>query len=197
MMKHLIKVVLITMMIAASNVMSAQTEHGFVPFAVEQEFNENGFSWFRHALLLAAGDKQQSNAMTIGWGGVGTLWGKTAITIYVAEQRYTKDFMDRAEYFTVMAFPEDRNDVLEYMGTKSGRDGDKAAALGLHTAYTENGTPYYTEASMVVECRIMYAAPFDPQNFKGDPPRRMYANFPAGLHTEYIGEVVNAWKKEP
>ena len=91
-----------------------------MPFAVEQEFNENGFSWFRHALLLAAGDEQQSNAMTIGWGGIGTLWGKTAVTVYVAEKRYTKEFMDRAEYFTVMAFPEDRNDVLEYMGTKSG-----------------------------------------------------------------------------
>ena len=123
------------MMIAASNVMTAQTEHGFVPFAVEQNFSENGYSWFRHALLLAAGDEQQSNAMTIGWGGIGTLWGKTAVTVYVAEMRYTKEFLDRAEYFTVMAFPEDRKDVLEYMGTKSGRDGDKAAALGLHTAY--------------------------------------------------------------
>ena len=184
-------------MFAASHVAYAQTEHGFVSFAVERDFSENGFSWFRHALLLAAGDEQQSNAMTIGWGGIGTLWGKTAVTVYVAELRYTKELMDRAEYFTVMAFSEDRNDVLEYMGTKSGRDGDKAAALGLHTAYTENGTPYYTEASLVVECRIMYAAPFDPQYFKGDPPRRMYASFPAGLHTEYIGEVVNAWKKEP
>ena len=34
-----------------------------------------------------------------------------------------------------------------------------------HTAYTANGTPYYTEASMVIECKIMYAAPFDPQYY--------------------------------
>ena len=81
------------------------------------------------------------------------------------------------------------------MGTKSGRDGDKAQALGLHTDYTENGTPYYTEATMVIECKTMYAAPFDPQYFKSDVPKRQYANFPAGLHTMYIGEVVNAWKK--
>ena len=72
---------------------------------------------------------------------------------------------------------------------------DKAQALGLHTAYTANGTPYYTEAAMVIECKIMYAAPFDPQYFKSDAPKKMYANFPAGIHSMYIGEVVNAWKK--
>ena len=58
-----------------------------------------------------------------------------------------------------------------------------------------NGTPYYTEATMVIECKIMYAAPFDPQYFKSDAPKKMYANFPAGIHSMYIGEVINAWKK--
>ena len=75
------------------------------------------------------------------------------------------------------------------------RDGDKAKALKLHTAYTENGTPYYVEADVVLECRTMYAAPFDPQYFKDDVPKQMYSNFPASVHTMYIGEVVNAWKK--
>ena len=192
-----IAVIAVILLLMAGLPVSAQEANGFKKFDVKEDFTENGFQWFRDAELIAAGNQDKHNAMTIGWGGIGTLWGRTALTVYVAEKRYTKEFMDRAEYFTVMAFPEDRNDVLEYMGTKSGRDGDKAAALGLHTAYTENGTPYYTEASMVIECRIMYAAPFDPQYFKGDPPRRMYANFPAGLHTEYIGEVVNAWKKQP
>ena len=57
------------------------------------------------------------------------------------------------------------------------RDGDKAKTLKQHTAYTENGTPYYVE------------------DFKDDVPKQMYSNFPAGIHTMYIGEVVNAWKK--
>ena len=105
--------------------------------------------------------------MTIGWGGIGTLWGSTALTVYVAEKRYTKEFMDKAEYFTVMVFDVKDSKVLNYMGTKSGRDGDrsatqgdacpdkKAQALGLHTAYTANGTPYYTEAAMVIPSGCM------------------------------------------
>ena len=172
----------------------AQEENGFQKFNVREDFTENGFQWFHDAELLAAGDKEKSNAMTIGWGGIGTLWGRTALTVYVAEKRYTKEFMDKADYFTVMAFDVKDSKVLNYMGTKSGRDGDKAQALGLHTAYTANGTPYYTEATMVIECKIMYAAPFDPQYFKSDIPKKVYGN-PAGVHSMYIGEVVNAWKK--
>ena len=184
----------ILMMVLPSNV-SAQEENGFKKFNVREDFPENGFQWFHDAELLAAGNREKSNAMTIGWGGIGTLWGRTSLTVYVAEKRYTKKFMDQAEYFTVMAFDVENSKVLNYMGTKSGRDGDKAHALGLHTAYTANGTPYYTEASMVIECKIMYAAPFDPQYFKSEVPQRMYDNFPAGIHSMYIGEVVNAWKK--
>jgi len=187
--------ILVILMLAAPLSISAQEEHGFKAFNVREDFTENGFQWFNDAELLAAGDKEKSNAMTIGWGGIGTLWGRTALTVYVAEKRYTKEFMDKAEYFTVMAFDVAQSKVLTYMGTKSGRDGDKAKALGLHTAFTPNGTPYYTEATMVIECRIMYAAPFDPQYFKSEAPKRMYQNFPGGIHSMYIGEVVQAWKK--
>lgn len=191
----LIKAVMASVMLFAAMSVSAQEENGFKKFNVREDFAENGFQWFHDAELLAVGDREKSNAMTIGWGGIGTLWGRTALTVYVAEKRYTKEFMDRSEYFTVMAFDVAHSNVLTYMGRQSGRDGDKAKALGLHTAYTENGTPYYTEAEMVIECRIMYAAPFDPQYFKSDAPKNMYRNFPAGVHTMYIGEVVNAWRK--
>jgi flavin reductase (DIM6/NTAB) family NADH-FMN oxidoreductase RutF len=190
-----IKAVMASVMLFAAMSVSAQEENGFKKFNVREDFAENGFQWFHDAELLAAGDREKSNAMTIGWGGIGTLWGRTALTVYVAEKRYTKEFMDRSEYFTVMAFDVAHSNVLNYMGRQSGRNGDKAKALGLHTAYTENGTPYYTEAEMVIECRIMYAAPFDPQYFKSDAPKNMYRNFPAGVHTMYIGEVVNAWRK--
>ena len=186
--------VVFTLMAAVAPVY-AQEENGFKKFEVREDFTENGFQWFHDAELLAAGNKEKSNAMTIGWGSIGTLWGRTALTVYVAEKRYTKEFMDQEEYFTVMAFDVEHSQVLRYMGTKSGRDGDKAAALGLHTAYTAHGTPYYTEADMVIECAIMYAAPFEEKYFKNNVPKLMYNHFPAGPHTMYIGEVVNAWRK--
>ena len=186
---------LMAMMMMAVTPAFAQEENGFKKFNVREDFTENGFQWFRDAQLLCAGNKEKSNAMTIGWGGIGTLWGRSALTVYVAEGRYTKVFMDNSEYFTVMSFDVKDSKVLTYMGTKSGRDGDKAKALGLHTAYTANGTPYYTEATMVIECKKMYAAAIESQNFKSDVPKDKYRVAPAGIHTMYIGEVVNAWRK--
>ena len=189
-----ITAIMAAMMMIAPSKMSGQEDNGFKKFSVEEAFENNGFQWFRDAQLLCAGNKEKSNAMTIGWGGIGTFWQRPALTVYVAEQRYTKMFMDDSEFFTVMSFDVKDSKVLNYMGTKSGRDGDKAQALGLHTAYTANGTPYYTEATMVIECKIMYAAPLDPQHFKSDVPKKVYGN-PASVHSMYIGEVVNAWKK--
>ena len=190
-----VAVLLALSMLFAAVPVNAQEQNGFKKFNVMDDFADNGFRWFHDAQLLAAGDNVKSNAMTIGWGSIGTLWRKTAVTVYVAERRYTKQFMDSARYFTVMAFKDRNEEILEYMGAHSGHDGDKASALNLHTAFTQNGTPYYIEADMVIECRIMYAAPFDPQYFKDEVPKQMYSNFPAGLHTMYIGEVVNAWQK--
>ena len=80
-------------MMMAVTLAFAQEEQGFKKFNVREDFTENGFQWFHDAELLAAGNKEKSNAMTIGWGGIGTLWGRTALTVYVAEKRYTKEFM--------------------------------------------------------------------------------------------------------
>ncbi len=173
---------------------AATAAREFKAFDVKKEFADNPFDIFTgKGMLLCAGDREKSNAMTIGWGGLGTLWGRNdAVTVYVAEKRHTKLFMDKAAYFTVMAFDKEKQaNILDYMGRNSGRDGDKAAALGLHIAFTERGTPYYEEAEMVLECEMMYSAPFDPAGMR-DVPQKLYANFPAGVHTMYIGRIVQA-----
>ena len=193
-MKRLLTIMAAVFTLAVSQTITAQENNGYKKFDIVNDFQNNGFRWFGEAQLLAAGNKKHSNAMTIGWGGIGTLWGKPALTVYVAEKRYTKKIIDDSEYFTVMAFDDEHKNVLQYMGTKSGRDGDKAKALGLHTEYTANGAPYYTEAKMVIECKIMYAAPLDQKGHK-DVPKKFYNRFNAGIHTMYIGEVVNAWTK--
>ena len=195
-MKGFIRTLAAVMLLIMPLGMHAQEENGFTEINVEDDFTPNGFQWFRKAQLLCAGDKTKENAMTIGWGGIGTLWGRTAMTVYVAEKRHTKRFMDQSECFTVMSFADDMSKVLEYMGSHSGRDGDKAAALGLHTAYTANGTPYYKEATMVIECKTMYAAPFDQKGFRSEVPKQMYRNNSSGVHTMYVGEVIGAWRKQ-
>lgn len=172
-------------------------ESDFKEFDYTQATNLNPFDWFKGAgLLLASGDKEHHNAMTIGWGALGNVWGYNVntITVYVAPARYTYKFMEKYKYFTVMVFDDDQKEVLNYMGTHSGRDGDKGEALGLHIAYTENGAPYYLEAREVYECEVIYRAPFDQSGFE-EIPRKRYENFPAGIHHMYIGKILSARRR--
>lgn len=169
----------------------------FEKFDVTEDFHGNPFTYFKgKGLLLAVGDKNNFNEMTIGWGALGNIWekGMAMMTVYVAKGRYTFGYMEKAKYFTVMEFDDAHKDVLDYMGHHSGRDGNKAKALGLHTKYTEHGTPYFEEAKTVFECEMIYHAPFEPKGF-GEMPKEFYSDFPAGIHSMYMGKIVKAMRK--
>ena len=56
-------------------------------------------------MLITAGDEEKSNTMTASWGGVGIMWGKEVATAYIRPQRYTKEFVDREERFTLSFLP--------------------------------------------------------------------------------------------
>ena len=95
------------------------------------DFNINPFTLFdRDWALLTAGSIERFNSMTISWGSLGTLWGKPIATVYVKPVRYTHNFMEESEYFTLGFFEEKYRSALMLMGSKSGRDTDKAAASG-------------------------------------------------------------------
>lgn len=169
----------------------------FEEFDVTEQFRSNPFIYFKgKGLLLAVGNKNDYNEMTIGWGALGNIWekGMSLMTVYVAPARYTFKYMEKAKYFTVMEFDDSHKDILDYMGHHSGRDGNKAKVLGLHTRFTEHGTPYFDEAKTVFECEMIYHAPFDPKGF-GDMPKKLYSDFHAGIHSMYMGKIIKAMRK--
>ena len=157
------------------------------------DFRQNPFAYFNNAPILLVGTQTQSNAMTIGWGLAGTLWNQPTLTVFVAPARYTFDFMQSAPYFMVMDF--ENPEIARYLGSHSGRDEDKAQALHLTTRYTENRTPFYEEATRLIECQTMYAAPFLPENFKHPIPKEYYAHSRSGFHSFYVGAICNIWEK--
>jgi len=61
---------------AASFAAAEEPAPAFRDFDVRKEFADNPFTVFTgRGMLLCAGDRERSNAMTIGWGALGTLWG--------------------------------------------------------------------------------------------------------------------------
>lgn len=145
-------------------------------------------------MALAAGREGDMNAMTIGWGTWGVLWGRPVMTVYVSSSRHTHSFMERNDYFTVTGFPEQYHQALLYIGSHSGRDGDKLQEAGLTPEFTELGNPIFREANLAIECRLLYKEVMDVSQVP-DRIREMYDNG-TGPHSMYIGEIVNVWIKE-
>ncbi len=138
-------------------------------------------------MLVTAGDESAANTMTASWGGLGVIWGKPAATIYLRPQRYTKEFVDAHDTFSLSFFDEGFRKQLAYLGSVSGRDEDKIAKAGLSTAYAD-GTPYFEEASLVLVCRKAYVQPFEERCFVDEGAIGQW--YPENdLHTLYIGYI--------
>ncbi|MCC8190481.1 MAG: flavin reductase family protein [Planctomycetes bacterium] len=174
----------------------AGTPGGWQPIEPEA-IADNPFRLLRRDwLALAAGAPNDMNAMTISWGALGTLWGRSdpTVTVYVEPSRYTHGYMERNEFFTVTALAEPFRKALEYIGSRSGREErDKVANAGLTVAFTDRGNPFLAEGRLVMECRKVYTAPLDPAGM-GEKGTRTYSGR-MRPHTMFIGEVVGAWQR--
>ena len=125
--------------------------------------------------------------MTAAWGGLGYLWNKNVATMYIRPQRYTKEFVDRTDRFTLSFFPEAHRQSLTLLGRKSGRDGDTIAEAGLPPLYID-GTTAFEEAELILVCKKLYHQELQPDNF--DEKQVAESCYPTGdFHTMYIGEI--------
>ncbi len=147
-------------------------------------------------MVLAAGNEEKMNAMTISWGGLGQLWEMPVVTVYVSGSRYTHEFMEKYDHFTVSLFPNDKRKALLYIGSHSGRDGDKLKDAGLTPEFTIEGNPSFKEAMMTIECKKIYSHTFEKEKLP-ESVRSMYGDESRmKLHTMYIGQIERVWVRK-
>lgn len=145
-------------------------------------------------MLVTAGSRSKCNTMTASWGGLGVLWGAPTATAYIRPQRYTKEFLDENEYFTLSFFGEEYRQALSLCGSKSGRDVDKVEQCGFTVLEGEGGAPYFDQARLVLVCRKRFVQAMDPANIPQDVKEKFYAQ--KDYHFIYIGQIVEALVKE-
>jgi flavin reductase (DIM6/NTAB) family NADH-FMN oxidoreductase RutF len=147
--------------------------------------------WYEQCLLLTAGDFAGGdyNTMTVGWGGLGTMWEKPLAMVVVRPVRYTYQFMEKFDTFTLSAFPTKYRRALGILGRRSGRNGDKIAAARLTPmAAWHVPAPTFSEADLVIECRKIYWSDFDPSHFLDPNIEAHYPN--KDYHRIYFGEII-------
>ena len=153
------------------------------------EFKTDIFEQFdKKWALLTAGKKDDFNTMTISWGGLGTIWNKPVATVYVRTSRYTHDFMDREDYFTVSFYPEECKKVLGILGNRSGKEIDKINASGL-TPTQAGESITFKEAEVTLLCKKLYKQQLDVKAMPEDIAKDNYST--AAIHDMYIGEVID------
>ena len=153
--------------------------------------------WAKQWLVLTAGDFNEGrfNAMTVGWGSLGTMWNRPFAQVVVRPTRHTFGFMEQYDTFTLCAFPRSCRKGLLLIGSKSGRDGDKIAEAGLTpVASSKVAAPGFAEAELIIECRKIYWQDMNPANFLN---RTIEGNYPLkDYHRIYFGEVLAVSRKE-
>lgn len=163
--------------------------HTFQPMPIDlielNPFTKIGKEW----ALVTAGTKNSANTMTVSWGGVGVLWGKNVAFIFIRDSRYTKEFLDKNEFFSVTFLSEAYRDALNYCGSHSGREGNKIEKAGL-TLATRHNIPYIDEGNFVLLCEKMSATRITEDSFcMPEIKEKWYKD--GDMHTMYIAEIID------
>jgi len=145
----------------------------------------------RRGLLLASTGKScRANVMTIGWANIGILWYRPFFIAYVRRSRYTHELLEETGDFTVNVPPEDFDNVIEYCGTRSGRNVDKVKELGLKVEDSRAvKSPGLAASPVTLECKIVFKKDIESHDVPSHVRDRFYSK--DDYHTCYFAEIVN------
>lgn len=136
--------------------MFKQIKSSEIPFPIFELKNK----W----MLITAAKEGKVNTMTASWGGFGIMWNKEVIFAVIRPQRYTKEFVDSSDSFSLSFFNESFKKELSYLGSTSGRDENKIEKSKLTVEY-DNKIPYFQEADLVLFTKKLYVQPMNKESF--------------------------------
>ncbi len=145
-------------------------------------FEAIGKQW----MLITAAREDKVNTMTASWGGMGVLWGYNVVYIFVRQSRFTKEFIDASDTFSISFYPASEKKTLAYFGSTSGRDEDKIAKAGYHVV-KDGGTPYFEEAETAIICTKLSKHPIRLEDMPEEIRQKRYAD--GDYHDMYVGRI--------
>jgi len=161
-----------------------------------KELNDNVFQQIGDEwMLITAGSPDHFNTMTASWGTLGILWHLPVALCFVRPHRYTFEFTETSDHYTLSFLEDQYRDILQFCGTRSGRNTDKIAETGLIPRVTDNGNIYYEQCKLVLECRKLYSDWLKEEHFLVQ--NLIGKNYPRkDFHKFYIGEIISCLEPE-
>ncbi len=115
------------------------------------------------------------------------------------QHRFTwKQLQENPEFTVNIPMDENEKQILRYCGSKSGRDTDKIADLGLTLVEPSViSVPGIKELPLTLECRVLYRQSQEPNSIPEVLRKKFYAdNVPGDYHDAFYGEIVAAYIAE-
>ncbi len=114
----------------------------------------------------------KANVMTVAWGGI-CCSKPPCVTISLRKATHTYGSLMMRQAYTVNVPSQAQAKEADYYGMASGRKTDKFADTGLTAVKSELvDAPYIQEFPLVLECKVIHT-------------------YEIGLHTQFIGEIVD------
>lgn len=129
-------------------------------------------------LVVAVYDQDDHpTAMTAAWGGI-CCSRPPCVAVSLREATYTHGQIKRREAFTINLPNQAQTAIADYLGMASGREGNKFQRAGITAVRSELvDAPLIAEFPLSIECKL-------------------YKTVELGLHTQFIGEVMDV-KADP
>ncbi|MDR2948785.1 MAG: flavin reductase [Prevotella sp.] len=160
-----------------------------------KDFTPDSFGLKNKWMLITAAKPDGSvNTMTASWGGFGVMWNKEVAFVVIRPQRYTREFVESSESFSLTFFNNSYKKALSHLGSTSGRDEDKIAKTGL-TVVMEDSIPYFEEAETTIFVKKLFIQRIQEDAFLDkDIIEKWYPE--KDFHFLYIAEIANILTKE-
>lgn len=131
-----------------------------------EELKVNPFTMIgKEWMLINTKSKDEINSMTAAWGGMGYLWNKNVVYLFVRPQRYTKKLIDKDDVeISLSFFGGEHKKELAYLGSVSAynnKDKIKECSLTL----TCEDVVTYKEASLTLKVKKLYRQTIDKNCF--------------------------------
>jgi flavin reductase (DIM6/NTAB) family NADH-FMN oxidoreductase RutF len=153
-------------------------------------FKAIGQDW----MLITAGTLAHYNTMTASWGTLGVLWNKPIAICFIRPHRYTFQFAEKHNFFTLSFLEDKYRSILDFCGNHSGRDVDKALRTGLKPMELSSERISFEQALLIFECRKIYADNIKPESFLDRD--LIGKNYPGkDFHRFFIGEIINCYTR--
>ena len=149
----------------------------------------------KRVYIGTAGNAENYNSLTLGWGATGILWSRPVAIVYIRENRFSYRYFEYSPVYVLSWYsPQYAKAVYKIFGRKSGRDADKEKLSGFTPVETPEGGVTYLQAGKVVICRkiLRQRVPgeFMPQEL------RERLNRDGLVHIQYTGEVLSVWRRK-